>query len=167
VSQPDFSTTPRREAARPAWESLLLAAAALALVGSGWAAVRARNEATEAAARVTDARRQLDVQQTRLRALAPLAGDFAAAAAETPPRRIVGAIAGILPGDARLSHLTIDYQRGIAVEMRVDARRAAAWDRLLAQMERSSDFVEVESGPEDREGEIETTLRARWARGAR
>jgi len=165
--QPDFSTGPRREPLRPRWETALVAAAVLVLAASAVAAYRSRAEAREAVARATEARRQLDEQQARLRAMTPGSGTVPAGAAEAPPGRIVGAIAAVLPGDARLSQLSIDYQRGIVVEMKVDARRAEAWDRLLERMERSPDFAEVEPGPEDRAAEVRTTLRARWAGGVR
>jgi hypothetical protein len=165
--QPDFSTGPRPEAARPRWDSVLVTAAVLALAASTSTAYRARAEAREAEARAGEARRQLADLQARFRAMEPASDDVPAGAAAAPPRRIVGAIAAVLPGDARLSQLSIDYQQGIVVEMQVDARRAEAWDRLLAGMERSPDFAEVEPGPEDREAEVRTTLRARWAGAAR
>ena len=165
--QPDFSTGPRREPLAPRGERLLLAAAVLALAVSGTAAYRARSEARDATARAAEARRQLEEQQARLRAMAPAAGSVAAGAAEAPPGRVVGAVAAVLPKDARLLQITVDYQHGVVVDMQVDARRADAWDRLLERMERSADFAEVEPGPEDRAAEVRTTLRARWTGGAR
>jgi hypothetical protein len=152
---------------RPRWEGLLVALALVAVALSGTAAHRTRGEAREAERRAAEARRQLDEQQARLRAVAPAAGDVLAGAYVAPPRRIVGAIAGVLPADARVARLSIDYQRAITIEMHVDARRAAAWDRLLESIERSPEFAEVEPGPEDRQAEVRTTLRARWAGGAR
>jgi hypothetical protein len=165
--QPDFSTGPRREPLAPRWERVVAGVAALALVVSVVASYRARADAREAVARAAEARRQLDEQEARLRAATPAAGAVAAGAMEAPPGRIVGAIAAVLPGDARLAQLSIDYQRGVVLEMQVDARRAPAWDGLLERMERSPDFADVEPGPEDRGGEMRTTLRARWAGGAR
>jgi hypothetical protein len=164
--QPDFSTGPRREPLAPRSERLLVAGAALALVLSGAAAYRAHTEARETAARAAEARRQLDEQQARLRAMAP-AGNGAAGAAEAPPGRVIGAVAAVLPGDTRLVQISIDYQSGVVVDMQVDAKRAQAWDRLLEGMERSPDFAEVEPGPEDRAAEVRTTLRARWTGGVR
>ena len=165
--QPDFSTGPRRAPLAPRWERLLLAAALLALAASGTAAYRARAEARDATARAAEARRQLDEQQARLRAITPAGGTVAGGAAEASPGRVVGAIAAVLPRDVRLLQITIDYQRGTVVEMQVEAKRADAWDRLLEQIERSADFVEVEPGPEDRAGEVRTTLRARWTGASR
>jgi hypothetical protein len=165
--QPDFSTGPRREPLAPRGERLLVAAAVLALAVSGTAAYRARAEARDATARAAEARRQLDEQQARLRAMDPTGANPAAGAAEAPPGRVIGAVAAVLPLDARLAQVTIDYQHGVVVDLQVDAKRAEAWDRLLERMERSPDFADVESGPEDRAAEVRTTLRARWKGGAR
>ncbi len=51
--------------------------------------------------------------------------------------------------------------------MHVVARDAAAWDRLIAQLERSPEFREVVPGPETRDAEVRSAIRARWAGGAR
>ena len=162
--QPDFSSTPARVPPLPRGGAALVAIALALAAAAGSAAYRARVEAGDAKARVAEARRQLEAQQARLRATAPAA----APAADAPPRRVVSALAGLLPADARLGRLTIDYERGMAsTEMLVEARRAASWDRLLDRIEASPDFAEVESGPERRDAEVKTTLRARWAGGAR
>jgi hypothetical protein len=165
--QPDFSSTPSRAPSRSRAESVLVVLALFVAVTSGAAAYRARGEAAEARTRATEARRQLETQQARLRAVAPAPGAVAVGAAAAPPRRIVGAIAGVLPRDARLARLAIDYEGPVSAEMMVDARRAAAWDQLLERLERSPEFAEVEPGPERREAEVRTTVRARWAGGPR
>lgn len=165
--QPDFSSTPSRAPSRSRGESALVVLALVAAIVAGAAAWRARGEAAEAKARAAEARRQLETQQARLRAVARAPGGVAPGAADAPPRRIVAAIAGVLPGDARLARLAIDYEGPVSVEMLVAARRAAAWDRFLARLERSREFAEVEPGPEQREAEVRTTVRARWAGGAR
>jgi hypothetical protein len=165
--QPDFSSAPPRA---PWWSrgaSALVVLALAAAVTSGVAAYRARGEAAEAKARAAEARRQLETQQARLRAVTPAPGDQVGGAADAPPRKIVGAIAGVLPGDARLARLAIDYEGPVSVEMMVDARRAAAWDHFLERLERSPDFAEVEPGPEQRDAEVRTTVRGRWSGGAR
>jgi hypothetical protein len=164
--QPDFSTAPRHAPVRPRRDALLVAVALLVLVGCGVSAYRARHEAREATTRAGEARRQLLEQQARLRAVAP-SGEVLVGAAQAPPRRVIGAIADVLPGDVRLVRLSIDYERGVSLEMQVDARSAAAWDRLLSGIERSSAFAEVEPGPEDRESAVRTTLRARWKEAGR
>jgi hypothetical protein len=159
--QPDFASTPRRERA-PLGEALLLAAAlAAAALGAG-AAVRARRESADAAARVAQARQMLEEQRSRGRAATASGLQPAPVPAQAPPSRIVEAIGEVLPGDARLVHLRVDYRREIDLAMRVDARSAEAWDRLLARLEGVSRFREVEPGPEAREAEVRTTLRARY-----
>lgn len=159
--QPDFATSPRRETA-PLGEWLLLAAAlATAVLGAG-AAVRARRESADAAARVAQARQTLEEQRSRARATTSARPPSSPVPAEAPPSRIVEAIGAVLPGDARLVQLRIDYRREIDLAMQVDARSAEAWDRLLARLEGASRFREVEPGPEAREAEVRTTLRARY-----
>jgi hypothetical protein len=106
------------------------------------------------------------VQQARLRAAAPSAGT-SGVSADASPRRVVSAIADVLPADARLARLAIEYDGSVSTEMLVDARRASAWDRFLERIERSASFTEVEPGPEERDAEMRTTLRARWTGSAR
>lgn len=163
--QPDFSSTPPRVSPLPRGGIALVAVALALAAAAGSAAYRARVEAADAKARVAEARRQLEAQQARLRAAAPAA---AAPAADAPPRRVVSALADLLPADARLARLTIDYEGGtVSTEMLVEARRAASWDRFLDRIEGSPDFAEVEPGPERRDAEVLTTVRARWAGGGR
>ena len=166
--QPDFSTLPR-ERRPPGWERLALALAVLALAASVVAAWRARAEADEARSRLAGVRRQLDQQSARSRVLATAAdaGASGAAAADAPPVRILAGIEAVLPGTARLRALSIEYGRGVSIEMQVEARSAASWDRLLEGLERSPDFKDVEPGPENREAEVRAMVRARWAGGTR
>jgi hypothetical protein len=162
--QPDFSST-SRPASRPRGEQGLVALSLAIALACGVAAHRARGEAVEARARVAEARRELEAQEARLRAAAPSPGASAAAGAR--PRRVVSAIAGVLPADARLARLAIDYDGPVSTEMLVDSRQASAWDRLLERIERSPDFTEVEPGPEERNAGMRTTLRARWTGSGR
>jgi hypothetical protein len=166
--QPDFSTTPRPSRA-PAWDQLALVVGVAALALSASGAWRAREEARAARARLDDVRREVEAVSGRLRGAESRAradGPLLAAA-DAPPSRIVAAIASALPGDARLEGLRIDYQRGGALEMTVVARDAAAWDALLDRLEREPCFREVEPGPEAREAEVRSVVRARWVGGAR
>ncbi len=165
--QPDFSTTPRPPRLRR-WDTALLVMGALAFGGSAAASWRAHDAAEQAARRAAEARREADQQAARVRALqAPGAlGGPASATSTASPARIVAAVAASLPADVRLEHLTIDYAHGGALEMAVEARNAAGWDRLLERLERSAAFAEVAPGPESREAEVRTTVRARWTGGA-
>jgi hypothetical protein len=164
--QPDFSTAPRPRRA-PVWERLALAVACAALLLSGFAAWRAREEALAARARLAEVRREVEaasgrlrVFESQIRAVSPLLP-----AVEAPPVRVVAVLASVLPRDARLEGLTIDYERGV-LELRVVAREAAAWDLLLDRLEREPHLREVEPGPEARDAEVRSVVRARWAGGA-
>ena len=165
--QPDFSTAPLPSRA-PSWDQVALVAGFAALVLSGFGAWRAREEARAARARLAEVRREVESSSGRLRALESRsrAGAPLLAAAEATPARIVAAIASVLPGDARLEGLRIDYEHGGALEMTVVARHAAAWDVLLDRLEREPRFREVEPGPEIRDAEVRSLVRARWVGGA-
>ncbi len=137
----------------------------LALAGGG--AWRARQEARQARARLTDVRREVDAASARLGALEARSRGTTRPlpAAEAPPSRIVADVASVLPGDARLERLSIDYERGGTLEMQVVARDAASWDRLLDRLGRASWLRDLEPGPEAREAEVRSLVRARWAGG--
>jgi hypothetical protein len=164
--QPDFSTAPRPRRA-PVWERLALAVAFAALLLSGFAAWRAREEALAARARLAEVRRDVETAAGRLRAFESQtrAGSPLLSAVEAPPVRVVAVLASVLPRDARLEGLTIDYERGV-LELRVVAREAAAWDLLLDRLEREPRLREVEPGPEARGAEVRSVVRARWTGGA-
>ena len=166
--QPDFATRPQSRRLPP-WDDALVVLGLLAVVAAGALAWRARHEAREAQARLSDARREVDQQAARLRALVP-SGASAPGSRETvegSPLRIVAAVAAVLPGDARLERLTIDYAHGAALELDVETRSAASWDRLLERLERSPDFADVAPGPESRAAAVRTAIHARWSGAAR
>ena len=161
--QPDFATSPRRSRV-PTWESVALAASLVALALSGAGAWRARDEARAARARLAEVRRDVDAAAARQRTLEALARGPARGlpASEAPPSRIVADLAAAIPAGVRLERLLIDYSKEGMVEMNVVARDAAAWDRLLARLEEAPSLREVQPGPESREGEVRTLVRARW-----
>jgi hypothetical protein len=166
--QPDFSTAPRPSRV-PAFESVAVAVGLVALILAGGVAWRARDDARAARARLGDVRREVDAASARLRDLAAGArsGRPELAAVDAEPARIVADVASVLPGDARLERLSIDYTHGGAVELEVVARDASAWDRLLERLERAPQFRDVEPGPEARDAEVRSLVRARWVGGAR
>ena len=164
--QPNFSTAARPSRAR-AWDRIAFAAsvlAALFVAGFAWSV---RQEADQAASRLAEVRQEVAQQTERLRGLVERRQSRASLAAGTPsaPARIVAGLVSVLPKDARLERLTIDYARGVALELQVEARDAAAWDRLLERMERSPDFADVAPGPESREAEVRSVVHARWKGG--
>jgi len=164
--QPDFSTAPRHSRV-PAWETLAVGAGllAVALVAAG--AWRAGEEARSARLRLAEVRREVDAAAKRQRALGGLARGPARglAAAEAPPARVVAELASAIPAGVRLQRLVIDYSREGALEMEVVARDAASWDRLLAHLDGAPSLREVEPGPEARDGEVRTVIRAKWVGG--
>jgi len=166
--QPDFSTAPRPSRV-PAFESVAVAVGLVALILSGGAAWRARDDARAARVRLDAVRREVDAASARLRDLdvGARSGRPELAAVDAEPARIVADVASVLPGDARLERLSIDYTHGGAVELEVVARDASAWDRLLERLERAPQFREVEPGPEARDAEVRSLVRARWVGGPR
>ncbi|HEY7923328.1 MAG TPA: hypothetical protein VII62_09130 [Vicinamibacteria bacterium] len=162
--QPDFRTGPRA-ASGTGWASALLAAGVLAAGVASYQALRAREEARTAGARLAEVTREVAALKTRHAALEARAeaGGQALLALDAPPSRIVADVATLLPPDVRLERLAIDYQRGGTLEMLVVARDAAAWDLLLERLERAPRIRDVEPGPEARAAEVRSLVRARWS----
>lgn len=86
--------------------------------------------------------------------------------AQAPVAASMAALEGVLPADVRLDSLAVVYEDHCQVEMRVEARRAAAYDDFLARLFASSHFSEVAPGAETRAGSLTATVRARFL-GAR
>jgi hypothetical protein len=139
-------------------------------VHTGWAT---RREAAAARDRLAGVQREIGTLQARIRAVgarAAAGGELlarAAAAGEAPPERIVAELARALPDDARVERLSIVYGDEIALEMRMVARDPEAWDRTLERLAQAESLEQVSPGPERREGEVRTTIRARWAEPVR
>ena len=165
--QPDFSTSPRPSRVS-AWERLALVSGVLALLLAGAAAWRARADARDARARLASVLGEVQSSGRRLHALESRArpGTLRLPASEAPPARVVAAVAALLPGDVRLEAFSIDYRQGV-LEIAVFAREAAAWDRLLDRLSRDRRFDDVRPGPESRDAEVKSTVRARWTGGSR
>jgi hypothetical protein len=66
-----------------------------------------------------------------------------------------------------VERLSIVYGEEIALEMRVVARDAIAWDLTLERLEETRFLEEVSPGPEYRDGEVRTTVSARWVESSR
>ena len=166
--QPDFSTAPRPRRV-PAFGTVAVAVGLVAVVLAGSGAWRARDEARVARARLDDVRREVETAAARFVTLEASArsGRPGLAAADAEPARIVADVARVLPSDARLERLSIDYAHGGAVELAVVARDASTWDRLLERLEQAPQFRGVEPGPEVRDAEVRSLVRARWVGGPR
>jgi len=169
VSAPDFSTAPRR---RPPGRDLgLLAVAfllALLAAGAAWSTTRERDRTR---ARLQEVRHAIDGAQGRLRVLETRAGAPGGPLtqvflnAEAPPAQVLAEVATQLPPDVRLEGISLTYGRELALEMRVVAKNPAAFDRLLEKLQSLPRLREVVPGPESREGEVRTTVRAVWVAG--
>jgi type II secretory pathway component PulL len=152
-----------------AWDTLAVVAGLLVATLAAFGAWRTRDEARAAAARVAELRLEVTAASARVRALEAqaLGARSGLPPAEAPPARVVAEIASVLPGEARLERLSIDYARDGALELHVVARDASAWDRLVDRLAQAPGFRDVEPGPEARDAEVRSTVKARWAGGAR
>lgn len=165
--QPDFSTVPRRPPA-VRWDRVAAVGALAVLALAAASAQQARNEARAARARVAEVRRDVAAAAARVRALEGRARGEGGrlSPADAPPAAVVAALASALPASARLERLALDYHGGGALELHVVARDASSWDLLLERLGAAPRFAEVQPGPEAREAEVRSVVRARWAGGA-
>lgn len=166
MSAPDFSTTPRR---RPPARDLALVIVAVGLaLFSVRAAVAAHSEREKARARVAEVQADIEASKARLRTLEVRGGGGegplgrALLTSEAPFPRVVAEIAEALPPEVRLESINLVYGRELALEMNVVARDPRAFDRLLERLDSFPRLRDVRPGPENREGEVRTTVRAVW-----
>lgn len=166
MSAPDFSTTARRRA--PTRDLVLLAAAAVVALVALRGALAARADRQKALARVAEVQADIEAAKARVRALETRGGAGegpiaqALLTSEAPFSRVVAGIADVLPPDVRLERLSLAYGRELAVEMAVVARDPRAFDRLLERLDAAPRLRDVRPGPENREGEVRTVVRATW-----
>ncbi len=171
-NQPDFSTTPRSRRL-PLWE-IVAVVVAVALLGVALrTAFTTRRDSRAARDRLAAVQRDVVSMRARVQAYGArvAAGGGlltqAAAAGESPPERIVAQLGRVLPEAARVERLSIVYGEEITLEMRVVARDAIAWDLTLERLEETRFLEEVSPGPEHRDGEVRTTVSARWVESSR
>jgi hypothetical protein len=160
----DFSSRPRRRAARPLDIGLLVAGvAALALslyeVGDAWSGQR------RATARFEETRREADEALARVRELEarrePAQGIASQAllTAEAPPPRVLADLVALMPADVRLDGVTLTYGEPLGLDVDVAARNASSYDLFLDRLQRSPQFADVLPGEENRDGELRTSIR--------
>lgn len=161
----DFSTRARQGAdARLA--RLLALAGALLLAGSVAHAVRAV-AAREAAQQEREReRREAEGQRARLRSRerSPDGGSVlqrqAELTARAAPPRVIADIAPLLPPGARVKQLVLDYGKRLELDLRVEARTPAEYDRLLEALGGTPRLEDLIPGTESREGIVESSVRA-------
>jgi hypothetical protein len=118
-------------------------------------------------ARVVMVRAERDAAAARLRSLEATVrrdsmGNQAWLTVEAPPPRVVADLAELLPPEVRLEELSLKYGRSLEVDMRVSARRAAAYDLFLERLGASPRFGEVTPGDENRAGEVKAQVHAAY-----
>lgn len=163
MTERDFSTRPRRRAARPL-DLALLAVGAAALLLSAYATVNAWNGRQRARARVEETRNELQAAQSRVRELeaqrepAQAVAYQALLTVEAPPPSVLADLVALMPGDVRLDAVNLSYGEPLGVRVDVVARNAPAYDLFLDRLQRSPRFADVLPGDENRDGELRTSI---------
>ena len=165
TSAPDFRT--RARAARSAFAPRVFLGVALTAFGvTAWDAARAARARDEAREQAVLVRGEVEPLRARLRAREGSSGrngtlrhqaELTAAAA---PPRVIADLAGLLPADARVGRLDLHYGERLELDLRVETRTPAAYDRFLEALAASGRVEDVVAGPEAREGEVQASLRA-------
>lgn len=167
---PDFRTDVRRTSSSLAPRLALGAAAAallFALVGAT-RATRARDEARE---QVQRARLALDPVRAQVREREGVSRrdatwrSQAVLTATAAPPRVIADLAAIIPGDARMERLDLRYGDRLELDLHVETRTPAAYDRFLEALGASGRVEKVVPGAESREGEGRVSVKAVYRPG--
>lgn len=168
---PDFRTDVRRTSSSLAPRVVLGAAAAALLFALGGAvrASRARDDARDLAQRARSAldpvRAQVRARESVSRRDATWRNQAVLTAAAAPPR-VIADLAAILPGDARVERLDLRYGDRLELDLHVETRTPAAYDRFLEALAASGRVERVVPGAESREGEGAVSVKAVYRPGA-
>ena len=169
----DFSTRERPKDRRA--DALVLAGGALALALSVAGAVSAystmstaRAAAAETRGSVASLRERIRAQeQSRASSEEQRLASRVVLGARSPVTAAVAALERVLPADVRLESLAVSYEEACQVELRVEARRPAAYDEFLSRLFASPYFEQVAPGAEIRGDTVSATVRARFRGVAR
>jgi Tfp pilus assembly protein PilN len=170
IPERDFSSRRRPRGRRPA-DVALLAAAAVLLLASAYAAGSAWLDARRARASLEEVRAEIAAAEDRAKALQAAAGADGEVGAramwsvEAPPPRVVAALAQLLPRDVRLEALTLRYAGQLDLEMTLTARSSADYDRFVQALESSPVFDRIVLGEESRTDSVRASVRARYRGG--
>ena len=171
-SAPDFRTRPRTPASALA-SRLAVAAAAVGLLLALFGAVRATLARESAREQAEHARRDVEPLRAQLRARERVARRDASwrhqaeLTSSSAPPRVIAALASVLPVDARLGRLDLRYGDELELDLHVETRTPAAYDRFLEALVASGRVDRVVPGPETREGEVAASVKAVYRPGAR
>jgi Tfp pilus assembly protein PilN len=164
----NFSTRPRREGfGRETW---LVFGAALLLIVSGAGAARAWTQLSAAETTLAETLQQVSETRERVKELQSeraTSGDDKLAAqlvlnTQAPPVAVLAALEAALPADVRLEAVTLTYEQEPEIEMRVVARRAAAYDEFLSRLAASAHFDAIEPGAETRDEALRAVVKAQF-----
>ena len=170
MSRPDFSTRGKPHEVRTA-DLVLLAVAGVALALAVTSAAAAWGDLRRATASLEQARRETQDAAGRARALQGRRGPDAVLSsrafltAEAPPPRVLADLESILPGDVRLTALTLDYGERLVVGMQLAARHAASYDEFVQRLQQSALFADVRPGEEIRDGGVRAQVQAEYRVG--
>lgn len=167
-SGPDFSTRPQASP-RGRFETPVLAASALLLAASLFAAWQAAAERRAAGSGLSELRHEVGVARARVEALEARQrgrGETLAAqlvwTSEAPPTRLLAELTALLPKAVRLENVSFSYGPTLEIDLQLLARQPPAYDLLLERLAESPLFVDVVPGVETREGEMRASLRMRY-----
>jgi len=168
----DFSTQPRGRAGSLR-DVLLVAAAGLAGLFAVREAWSARREVADARSVLSAVREETRSAEARIRAASPRQSGTAGAlllsrvllTADAPPPRVLADLAVLLPADVRLLDFSLAYGERLDVDMRVEAKEAAAYDAFLERVQASPLFADLVPGAENRDGAVTATLHATYRPG--
>jgi hypothetical protein len=162
----DFSSRPRK-AVPGVRDSLLLTAAILAALFAARGALVSRRDLNRGRQDLDAVRAEIATGEAVTRASPRKIGSPGAVLSSrvllsvgAPPPRVVAEVAALLPDDVRLVALSLGYGERLQLEMKVEARNAAAYDVFLDRIQRSPLFEGVVPGAENRDGPVTSTVRA-------
>ena len=166
---PDFSSSAPPVAPLGSAERAWLAGGVLLLLAALLAGLRAQQDLDLARVRLDQARNEARSAGERARARgqrqepaeAELRGQ-ARLGLLAPPQRVLADLEARLPRGVRFERIGLVYGADLRLELQVTAREARDYDRFLEALEASPRFAELVPGPENREGELRSSLGLRY-----
>ncbi len=166
---PDFSSSAPPAVPLAGADRAWLAGGALLLLAALLAGVRAQQDLELARGRLDQARSQARSAEARARAgsqrLEPAETELRGQARLgllAPPSRVLADLEARLPRGVRFERIGLAYGADLRLELQVTAREARDYDRFLEQLEASPRFSELAPGPENRDGELRSSLGLRY-----
>lgn len=160
---PDFSTA-RRSEPTPSRDRFWFSLGALVFFLSSavtWnaRAARMRAEASYQRVREETARLERRIQRAAKNAGArDVLETRSRRAVAQPPGRVLAELEGLMPPAVRLRRAAMSYVDHVALELHVQARTSADYDRFLDRLAGSPRIAHVAGGPENRDGEVQSVV---------